>query len=189
MTTNDGGARAWRFLKRNPRYIEARDGTAPAPREPAPFPLRAQTEADLDAAAWGLLAWEDPREDGLTCPFWAEAPFLEAIPSPWPPVADLAREPGWRLSGLRLADGAVVLKVEHGACAVQLRIADGAGFDPAGGVLVVTPAGLRLPVLLRRAADLWPAAAAGPKKAAAAFRTGSFSGPWTRSSPAVACAA
>ena len=34
-----GGVRAWRFLKRNPDYIEAQ-GKAPAaaPEEPAPFP-------------------------------------------------------------------------------------------------------------------------------------------------------
>ena len=165
--------------------------TAPAPREPAPFPLRAQTEADLDAAAWGLLAWEDPADDGLGSPFWAEAPTLEAIPSPSPSpaVAEIANEPGWGLSGLRLADGAVVLKVECGAAAVQLRIsgtsvsgtsvsgtsvADGAGFEPEGGVLVVTPGELRLPVLMRRAADLWPVAGAVSKEAAGASPMTSF---------------
>ena len=171
MVTNTGGARAWRFLKRNPQYTEARGRTAPAPQEPAPFPLRAQTKVDLNAEAWGLLAWEDPRTDSSFTPFWAEAPALEAIPSPSPALADLAREPGWGLSGLRLADGAVVLQVKHGASAVQLRIADGAGFDPEGGVLVVTPTDLRLPVRLRRAADLWPAVRADSKKAAGEFRT------------------
>ena len=105
---NTGGGRAWRFLKRNPRYIEARGMTAPAPREPAPFPLRAQTEADLDAAAWGLLAWEDPADDGLGSPFWAEAPTLEAIASPSasPAVAEIANESGWGLSGLPGMGGA-----------------------------------------------------------------------------------
>lgn len=173
---NTGGGRAWRFLKRNPRYIEARGKTAPAPREPAPFPLRAQTEADQDAAAWGLLAWEDPADDGLGSPFWAKAPSIEAIPSPWPSpaVAEIANEPGWGLSGLRLADGAVVLKVECGAAAVQLRIADGAAFDPEGGVLVVTPGELQLPVLMRRAADLWPVAGAVSKEASGASPTTSF---------------
>ena len=171
--TNTGGERAWRFLKRNPDYNEARGRTAPAPQELAPFPLRAQTEADLDAAAWGLLAWEDPEAIGPGSPFWAEAPALEAVPSRSPAVADLANEPGWRLSGLRLLDGAVVLKVEHGAAAVQLRIVDGAGFDPAQGVLVATPPDPQLPVRLRRAADLWPVAGADSKKAAAESRTGS----------------
>ena len=170
---NTGGGRAWRFLKRNPEYIEARGMTAPAPREPAPFPLRAQTEADLAAAAWGLLAWEDPAKDGPFTPFWTEAPALEAVPSPSasPAVAEIAKEPGWGLSGLRLADGAVVLKVECGDSAVQLRIADGAGFDTEGGVLVVTPTELRLPVRMRRAADLWPVAGAVSKEAGGASLT------------------
>ena len=156
---------------------------APAPAEPAPFPLRAQTEADLDAAEWGLLAWEDPDGDGSGSPFWAEAPALEAIP--WPstpePVAALGRQPGWDLSGLRLLDGGVVLKVECGASAVQLRIPGpsvpgtgvpgGAGFDPEGGVMVLTPTGLGLPVRLRRAADLWPVAGVVSKRAAGASPT------------------
>ena len=57
--SNTEAARAWKYLRRNPAYIEAR-GTAaePAPEEPAPFPLRAQTAADREAGAWGLLAWE-----------------------------------------------------------------------------------------------------------------------------------
>ena len=66
-------------------------------------------------------------------PFWMEAPVLEAVPAPSPPVAALAAEPGWRLSGLRLMDGAVVLKVEHCTAAVQLHVADGAGFDTRAG--------------------------------------------------------
>ena len=165
--SNTGGKRAWEFLKRNPGYkeaaAEAAAGAACAPEEPAPFPMRVQSGADLDAAAWGLLAWEVPLANGgpvsgtsvpgtsvcgtSVSPFWAEAPVLEAVPAPSPPVAALAAEPGWRLSGLRLADGPVVLKVEHGMAAVQLHVADGAGFDPAGGirVWVDTPADMLVP--------------------------------------------
>ena len=167
---NTGGKRAWEFLRRNPGYIEAESGAPPAPAEPAPFPMRAQSGADLDAAAWGLLAWEDPlAEGGPVSPFWAEAPVLEAIASPWPSLAALAAEPGWRVSGLRLADGPVVVKVGHGAAEVQLRVADGAGFDPEGGVRVrvTAPADPHLPERLRRAAGLWPAVAVDSKKAAA----------------------
>ena len=66
--SNTGGKRAWEFLKRNPGYeeaaAEAAAGAARAPAEPAPFPMRVQTDADLAASAWGLLAWEDPLADG-----------------------------------------------------------------------------------------------------------------------------
>ena len=58
--SNTSGTRAWRFLKRNPHYIEPRrEAPAAAPDEAAPFPIRARTAADRKAAAWGLMAWED----------------------------------------------------------------------------------------------------------------------------------
>ena len=84
---NTEASRAWEYLRRNPTYIEAEGKTAqPAAEEPAPFPLRVQTVADREAAAWGLLAWEDPDgEAGPASPFWADVPTLEAVPSPEAP--------------------------------------------------------------------------------------------------------
>ena len=164
-------SRAWEYLRRNPDYIEARRTAAePAPVEPAPFPLRAQTAADRDAAGWGLLAWEDPDvETGPASPFWADAPMLEAVPSPQAPaLAELLKEPEVRLSGLRLEDGAAILKVERGEGSVQIRIADGAAFDPAGGIALRLPLALDLQVRLRRTAELWPTAGAENKKEDAA---------------------
>ena len=170
------GTRSWKYLRRNPDYKEARRMTAePAPEEPAPFPLRVQTAADREAAAWGLLAWEDPDDEaGPASPFWADAPMLEAVPSPEAPaLAELLKEPEVRLSGLRLEGGAAILKVERGEGSVQIRIADGAAFDPAGGIALRLPMGLDLQVRLRRTAELWPIAGAETKKedAARGFRT------------------
>ena len=192
--SNTGGKRAWEFLQRNLGYREEAADAAdapPAPMEPAPFPMRVQTEADLAASKWGLLAWEDPLAvDGPASPFWAEAPVLAAEPSASPPVAALAAEPGWRVSGLRLADGPVVLKVEHGRAAAQLRVADGAGFDPAAGVRVWTssPADLLFPARLRQVAGLWPAVAVDSKKADGESRTTNSSRCSTAGSPGVATA-
>ena len=161
-------ARAWEYLRRNPAYIEAWRTAQPAAEEPAPFPLRAQTAADREAAAWGLLAWEDP-DDGPASPFWADAPMLEAVPSPEAPaLAELLTEPEVRLSGLRLAGGAAILKVEHGESAVQIRIADGAAFDPSGGIALRLPTALDLRVRLRRTGELWPIGGAEIKKEDAA---------------------
>ena len=164
--------RAWLFLKRNPAYIEDREnaGAVSAPREPAPFPIRARTEADGKAASWGLLAWEDPFDEaGPVSPFWADAPMLEAAPEPSaPPLTDLLEAPGLRLSGLRLEDGALILKAERGDAAVQMRIADGAGFDPAGGIALRLPLTLDLRQHLSRVADLWSVAGVDIEKAAAA---------------------
>ena len=163
-------ARAWKYLRRNPAYVEAR-GTAAetAPEEPAPFPLRAQTAADRNAAAWGLLAWEDPLgEAGPTSPFWSDAPMLEAAPSPdAPALAEMLGAPGVRLSGLRLEDGTAIVKVEDGEATAQIRIADGAGFDPAGGIDLRLPTVLDLRMRLHRAAELWPIAVVETKKDAA----------------------
>ena len=141
----------------------------PAPEEPAPFQLRAQTAADREAAAWGLLAWEDPHDEaGPASPFWADAPMLEASPSlQAPALTELLSVPRIGLSALRLGDGAAIVKVEDGEGSVQIRIADGAGFDPAGGIDLRLPTVLDLRVRLRRAAELWPVAGAKTKKDAA----------------------
>ena len=172
------GTRAWEYLRRNPAYIEARRTMAePAAEEPAPFPLRVRTTADREAAAWGLLAWEDPdRETGPASPFWADAPMLEAVPSPEASaLAELLKEPEVRLSGLRLEDGTAILKVERGEAAVQIRVGDGAAFDLAGGIALRLPVELDLQVRLSRTAELWPIDGAGIKKEDAAHgsQTGS----------------
>ena len=165
-----GGSWAWEFLKCNPVFVEERQKWAvPAPEEPAPFPLRAQTEADLRAAEWGLFAWADPSADvGAAPALWIEAPTLEAEPSPEGDVLlELLAMPETRLDGLRLADGSVLVRVEQSGTSVHLRIADGEGFDPEGRFVVH----LRLPVArnlrwqLRRTGLLWPVGTpAKPKK-------------------------
>ena len=71
MTTRPGAASA------PARAGRERGGSAvaaPPGLEPAPFPVRIQRQADLDAARWGLLAWEDPDADDS--PFWSDAPML-----------------------------------------------------------------------------------------------------------------
>ncbi len=56
----------WHALRPNPHYKAdwSVHGGAPSVVESAGFALRAQTEPDLEAARWGLLAWEDPRGAG-----------------------------------------------------------------------------------------------------------------------------
>ena len=141
-----GAVSAWRILKRHPRYREAWQGAGgrSARLEGEPVPVRRQTEADLEAAPWGLLAWEDPlAEDGPASPFWADAPMAAGLPGrrETPPFAVLVRSQGGTLSGLRLLDGALILKVERNGAAGQVRIEDGAAFDPAGGLGLFLPWG------------------------------------------------
>ena len=64
--------RAWRRLRENPDYVADWGVSAgPTAREAPPRAFRRQTEADLTAARWNLLAWEDPRHPQWAELFWA----------------------------------------------------------------------------------------------------------------------
>ena len=77
--------------------------------ESSGFPLRTQSEADLEAARWGLLAWEDPRTRSRFAPFWVDDKMVQAVAvqlrESAPAVAVLARETGISVTGLRLRNG------------------------------------------------------------------------------------
>ena len=124
----DGGPRAWAFLRRNRVYRAAWRGALECPVfESAPFAVRVQSSVDRQALAWGSLGWEDPhRTDGPASPFWAEAPMLGGE---WgteaPPLAQLIGNAGARLSGLRLVDGTLILKIEKRWGAAQVRMRPG----------------------------------------------------------------
>ena len=121
----------WHALRSNPDYRadwRARGG-APSVVELAGFPLRAQTEADPEAARWGLLAWE-PRERSRFKPSWIDEGMLTAeVEERGDPVGAIARAPGMSVTGLRLLDGALVLKVKWWRRVEQIRIPEGDSFD------------------------------------------------------------
>ena len=109
-------------------------------REAPPHAFRRQTEADLKAVRWNLLAWEDPWHPQWAEVFWADvAMFGARVAEPgehaWP---RLLRRTSATFTGLRLLDGALVLKVWRGHETGQIRVIDGAAFDPAHGGLQVT---------------------------------------------------
>ncbi len=137
-----GGARAWLFLKRNPKYgdaFEARPDESPA-FEDAPFPLRRQTRSERALGRFGVHAWLDPfTVDGPVSPIWTVAPMLDVVPvrGGGRALAALARKAGVALAGLRLANDTLILKLERGGRAQQVRIAGGAGFDPADDTIEV----------------------------------------------------
>ena len=68
--------------------------------------------------------------------------------------AALVHDGGARIEGLRLRDGALILKVERGAAAGQVRIDDGDAFDPAGALALFLPYDLELRTWLSRGEDL-----------------------------------
>ena len=125
------------LLQRGYRTAWRRRHPQPGLPKQAPFQVRLQTAADLAASRWGLLAWADPdEEDDPISPFWLKAPMLQIAISPdatplVPGMTALAAP----LSGLRLVDGDLVLKIERGRATTQLRIPAGSGLGPADGVL------------------------------------------------------
>ena len=85
---------AWTVLRHVRGYLDAWDrhaAEAPDPEtEPGPFRIRVQSGADLDAAEFELLAWEDPHDaDGPRSPFWRQDAMPEAFVDPdEPPLAE-----------------------------------------------------------------------------------------------------
>ena len=172
METGDG-IQAWDFLRRVADYRaawRARAGPPPAPgagddpdRGEA-FPVRAQTRADLEAARFDLLAWQDPRGgDGPASPFWVQDGMTEAAIAPGAePLAEMVAAGGGSLEGLRLLDGGLVLKIEHGGRAVQLLLRDAGRFPPGAGIELRYGFGLRMPHGMRRLLDFWQVAGRSP---------------------------
>ena len=65
----DPGVSGWARLRRYADYRAAWAAVYAAPAfEDAPFPVRIQSQADLRAAAWRLLAWEDPARGDAQSP-------------------------------------------------------------------------------------------------------------------------
>ena len=137
--------RCWRRLRENPDYVaDWRAGAGPTVREAPPHAFRRQTEADLKAARWNLLAWEDPHHPQWAELFRADVPMVEARVAGAGKHAwrHLLRRAGATFTGLRLLDGALVLKVRRGRETGQIRVIDGAAFDPAlSGLEVATARG------------------------------------------------
>ena len=129
--------RAWRRLMEDPDYrADWRAHAGPTVREAPPHVFRRQTEADLEAARWNLLAWEDPphprrAEFFRTGVAMVKARVAEPGPSGRHSWRGLLRRAGARYSGLWLLDGTLVLKVSRGRETGQIRVIDGAAFDPA----------------------------------------------------------
>ena len=125
----------WHALRADPGYRAdwQKRGVAASVVESGGFMLRAQTEADLDAARWGLLAWEDPRERSGFKPFWIDEGMLEgSVVEPdgsAPSLMEEARATGISVSGLRLLDGALVLKFRRWRRVEQVRVSEGGSLD------------------------------------------------------------
>ena len=161
MAEDGDGALAWAVLRRTAEYRDAwarhaAESGASAPPEPGPFPIRVQTRADLEAARFEMLAWEDPfAEEGPVTPFWRQRRMPEAVPDlSAPPLDGLAAE-GGSVEGLRLLGGGLVLKVEHGGAAVQVRLREPGRLPLDAGISVLLPFGLRMPHAMRRMLDFW----------------------------------
>ena len=153
------GVLAWSVLRKVADYEEAwlRHGAdaTESEAEPGPFRIRVQTEVDLEARRFELLAWQDPfRDGGASSPFWLGGMVDGSLDPGAEPLAAMAGD-GASIEGLRLLGGALVLKVECGGAAVQVRLRDAGRFPEGGGVAVSHSFGLRLPHTMDRLLDFW----------------------------------
>ena len=161
MTETGDGVLAWMVLRQVVEYGEvwrrhaAAAGVSAAP-EPGPFRIRIQTEGDLEADRLEMLAWEDPRKaDGPASPFWRLDGMPEGVPEPGSePLVGLVGDRG-SVEGLRLLGGDLVLKIEYGGAAVQIRLGNVERFPDDGGISIKHAFGLRMPLSVRRLLDFW----------------------------------
>ena len=160
------GALAWAALGRTGEYRAAweRHGAVALARahEPGPFRIRVQAAADIDAARFELLAWEDPREaDGPALPFWRQRGMPEGSLEPGvEPLAAMAGG-GASVDGLRLLGGELVVRVRSAGAAVQVLLRGVERFPDDGGIVLRIPFGLRMPQAVRRLNDFWNVAGRG----------------------------
>lgn len=156
---------AWEFLRKNPDYISDwhHFGTMPAIKDDTrPFNIYEQHPSDQSADKWGLFTFQDPvASPERSTPFWSIAPTLEAevVHASQVSLLPMLRETGAKITGLLLLNGDIILKVEHGASTVLVRIKDAKAFDETSGLILRLPLDLRLPVRLTRSKDLWKIAA------------------------------
>ena len=164
MTETGDGVLAWTILRQVVEYREAWRRHAAAASvsvapEPGPFRIRVQTEADLEAERFEMLAWEDPwNVEGAASAFWRQDGMPEGVLEPGAePLVGLVGDRG-SVEGLRPLDGDLVLKIEYGGAAVQIRLGNVARFPDDGGISIKHTFGLRMPLAVRRLLDFWSVA-------------------------------
>ena len=163
-TETGDGVLAWMVLRQVDDYREAwrrhgLDAGASAAPEPGPFRIRIQTEADLKAERFEMFSWEDPwRADGPASAFWRQDGMPEGVLEPGAePLVGMVGDRG-TVEGLRLLDGDLVLKIEFGGAAVQVRLKNVSRFPDDGGISIKHAFGLRIPLSVRRLLDFWSVA-------------------------------
>lgn len=163
METGDG-ALAWAVLRQIGEYREAwrrhaaaADSSSAA--EPGPFRICIQTEADLEAGRFEMLAWEDPwKADGPASCFWRQEGMPQGQLEPGAePLLALVGDAG-SVEGLRLLGGDLVLKIEYAGAAVQIRLSGVERFPEDGGIAIKHTFGLGIPLSVRRLLDFWSVA-------------------------------
>ena len=159
-TADEAKQRDWLVLRRRGDYREDWRRWAQAPAfEEAPFRVRIQCEADLEAARWRLLAWQDPEDGDAVWPFWTGARTLEGTVKPGAePLTSMVADGGAEVEGLRLLDGTLIVKVVHRGAAIRIGLREPAPIPADAGIGVVHDFGLRIPKSASALVDFWAVA-------------------------------
>lgn len=156
---------AWAYLRRNREYQKDAHNFAAGIQvgpEQEMFPCVQQTQSDVSAKKWGLLAYADPGEHRI--PFWhpdkskitvvAEARNAGEKTST-PPFIPMVRKAKAEVRGLLLSDGRLCLNVVLEDSLMQLMFPSGTTFEDDTPVTLILPFGLDLPVQAEKAKVLW----------------------------------
>ena len=152
-----GNAAAWTVTSRVRAYQAAWTERAAAPAlEPGPFGIRIQSVADLLARGpWRILCWENPfAKNGPASPFWDKLMLAGDGAATARPLLPFLAAAGARIDGLRLRDGTLIVRIEHGGRSIQIRVENDAPLLAGGGIRIWQEVGDDLGVALARAGDL-----------------------------------
>ncbi|MCO7226658.1 DNA -binding domain-containing protein [Pleionea sp. CnH1-48] len=138
---------AWEFLRRNEGYQKDWEDNGCAKRSIVsefPFPVIQQTEEDLKAEQWGILAYKDPADTCVDHLFWDGERSGRCLHSYEGNSADncefdLTKVDG-KISGILLINGKLCINIDNGFEFVQLLIHRPQSFD------IQKPIGLSFPM-------------------------------------------
>ena len=166
MEQTGDGVRAWQYLKRVEDYRVAWQAQTALPAleplfESGPFPIRIQRLADLDAARFDLLAWQDLFDtDGPASPFWVQEGMVEAVlePEETKPLVPLVVAGRRRDRGVA-PDGRRSRAQDRVCRRGRASAAPGRGtFPDDGGIEIRHRFGLQMPQSVRQMLDFWSVA-------------------------------
>lgn len=132
---------AWEYLRRNPEYENEVANLQKKPPVEGPAFLDSYIEQqphDDEARKWGLLSYN---EIGNIPPFWFISTTLSAraVANDDPPFLETLKQNKVFISGLRLLNGSLILKLQKEGKTVQLHFENDESLSPSTSITLDLP--------------------------------------------------